>query len=89
MITIALIILGASLMYTGVLTFSDDFTAAVAVFVIGVVVIAKPALAALQYIRGRDSDSTPRAGGTRARKKVRLRVVKPKDDEEDSKPTIH
>jgi hypothetical protein len=89
MISAILFFFGATLIYTGFLAANRDLTIGLAAAFIGLVLIAKPALKILMYLRthffpGRAPGVQEKKQKVRTRK-THLKVVKSEDD----KPTIH
>lgn len=87
--SLVLFIFGATLAYTGYLASSSDLTVRLAVAFIGLLIIVKPALGALNYYRthfGRPPRPTARKSEKKSQaRKTHLKIVNSKDD----KPTIH
>ncbi len=89
MISMILLFFGATLTYTGFLASGRNLTMGLAVAFIGLILIVKPALAAVRFCRshfggdprthGRQSEQKDKA------RKVHLKVIKSRDDN----PTIH
>ena len=89
MISVVLLFLGATLIYTGFLASGRDLTMGLAVASIGLILIVKPALDAVRFCRshsGGDPRTHERRRGQKGKARtIHLKVIKSKDDN----PTIH
>lgn len=88
MVSITLIILGTTLIYGGTLMFDQDAIAGIGSALVGIVLIIKPVVYAIQYfmtLGGFGAIDASKSGG-HAKKKSHLRIVKSSKDE---RPTIH
>lgn len=85
MITIVLLFFGAVFFYTGVLALERDPTAAIGAGILGMLLVAQPAMKAIGYLRANYSQPSQTASQRRKHRKTHLRVVEPRD----KKPTIH
>ncbi|MFZ2447716.1 MAG: hypothetical protein WAW37_15270 [Syntrophobacteraceae bacterium] len=85
MITIALAFFGITLLYTGFLVFDRDAASGIAAAIMGVVLLAKPALDGVRYLRTHFQRPPPKGKSKGKPPKTHLRVVEPGD----KKPTIH
>lgn len=90
MMSAILFFFGATLIYTGFLALGRDVTVGLAVALAGLVLVVKPALETLKYLKAHFA-AVPSARGLQKEPKERtrkthLRVVKPEDED---RPTIH
>ena len=90
MIRIIVLILGATFFYTGLLVFERDSLVGISALLIGIILVAKPVLNALLFIRANAPKGSPRRDTPKPKRKTHLSVVKPRDDDRhEDKPTIH
>lgn len=93
MIRIILLVLGATFVYTGLLSYDRDPGAGISCAVMGIVLLAKPVVEGVFYLRTHFSRvhgqriSVSKPVGSRG--KGHLRMVKPREDNQEDKPTIH
>ena len=80
---------GITLIYTGLLASGRDMTTGLVVACIGLILVIKPALAAVNYCRGHfrggRSPQERKPAPKHKPKKVHLKIIKSEDD----RPTIH
>jgi hypothetical protein len=99
MTRIILLVFGATFLYTGLLVYDREPTASICLAVMGIVLLVKPALEAGLYLRthfnrGQFGRSQFNRGQQTnkpepSRKKGHLRMVKPRENNHEDKPTIH
>ncbi|MEN6440666.1 MAG: hypothetical protein ABFD97_19010 [Syntrophobacter sp.] len=92
MTRIILLVLGATFIYTGLLVFDRDPAAAISTAALGIVLLFKPAMEAVLYLRthlnrGQRIGTVNKPGESRRR--GQLRMVKPRENNQEDKPTIH
>jgi len=91
MLTIILFILGATCVYTGLLVFDREVLSGVIAVIVGIALLVSPAIEVLRLIKphvGRAPRSTDKPGGG-DRRKGHLRAVRPKENRDEERPTIH
>lgn len=81
--SISLILLGATIVYAGVLSLADDFMIGVGMVILGGILAAVPAWKAF---RSWKQPEDPKRFSTRGKRKTRLTIV---EDNKDKRPTYH